>query len=186
MPTLTALAGWEDAVLASLRGTTGTIEEKDLQIRRSGLYAEYPAILHSYIEHFAVDSERPEALKRAVFLVWFSAVEPSPFSGIAELPDAYAREVMLALEADARAGRLDEEFRVMLAWYHSIFAFPFELFGATRDTSEVIREVAPDAWRHRFTAAQFAERGQLGHYWRSLLAGLRGPAGSRRRSRDEA
>ena len=41
---LEALANWESAVLASIRGATGTIEERDAQITRSGMYAEYPAI----------------------------------------------------------------------------------------------------------------------------------------------
>ncbi|HEY9229470.1 MAG TPA: hypothetical protein VIP11_22665 [Gemmatimonadaceae bacterium] len=169
MPTLMALAGWEDAIRASLSGATGTIEEKDAQVRRSGLYAEYPAVLRCYIDLFAVGSERPEALKRAVFLVWLSTAEPAPFTGVAELPEGYAREVMSALEADARGGRLDDEFRAMLAWYHSILPLSFEIYGANRHAPEIAREVAPDAWRREFTAAQFAHRGQLGEYWRSVL-----------------
>jgi hypothetical protein len=166
-----ALAGWEEAILASLSGTTGTIEEKDAQVRRSGLYAEYPAVLHSYLDHLAIESDRSEALKRAVFLVWVSAVEPPPFSGIAELPERYSREAMLAVEDDARRRQIDEEFQMMLAWYQSILAFPFEFFGADRYVPEIAREVAPDAWRHKFTRAQFENRGQLGHYWRSILGG---------------
>ena len=177
MPSLTALAGWEDAVLASLGGATGTLDARDAQIRRSGLYAEYPAILRSYLDHVGGESGA-EALKRAVFLVWFGAVEPPPSSGIAELPDQYARETMLALETDARGGKVDEEFVTMLAWYHSLNAFPFELFGADRDLPALIRGTAADAWRHRFDRAQFGSRGQLGRYWRSLIAGNAEPSAS--------
>ena len=49
MLSLASLAGWEDAVLASLRGATGTLEERDRQIERSGLFGEYPAILGTSI-----------------------------------------------------------------------------------------------------------------------------------------
>jgi hypothetical protein len=167
MPSLIAIAGWEEAILASLNGTTGTIEERDEQVRRSGLYAEYPAILRSYLDHLSRES-RPEALKRAVFLVWLSTIELPPYSGLAELPERYAREAMLALEVDARGKQLDDEFLAMLAWYQSILSLPFELFGANRDMPAATRDVAPDAWR-QFDAAQFRNRGQLGHYWRSVL-----------------
>jgi hypothetical protein len=169
MPTLMALAGWEDAILASLNGARGTIEEKDEQIRRSGLYAEYPAVLRSYIDHLAPELSM-EALKRAVFLVWVAALEPPPVSGIAEFPERYSREVMAALEDQVCYRVLDEEFLMMLAWYRSVFALPFELFGADRQVPAVTRGIAAKAWRERFTPAQFQDRGQLGHYWRRLLA----------------
>jgi hypothetical protein len=38
---LTSLAGWEEAVLASVAGATGSVDERDSQIERSGL--ERPA-----------------------------------------------------------------------------------------------------------------------------------------------
>ena len=170
VPTLAALAGWEDAILASIAGATGTIDEKDAQVQRSGLYAEYPAILACYLDRLASDEDRAEALKRAVFLVWWSAVEAPPLSGIAELPERYARQTMLALEEVAVSDELDDEFRIMLSWYHSILAAPFELFGADRYVPEMIRGLPHDAWRSRFHTPQFEHRGQLGRYWRSLLA----------------
>ena len=173
VPTLTALAGWEDAILASIRGATGTIDEKDAQVQRSGLYAEYPAILACYLDRLSIDADRAEALKRAVFLVWWSAIEPPPLSGIAELPERYSRETMHALEDVALCGALDDEFRAMLAWYHSILSVPFDLFGADRYVPDAIRGVAHDAWRSRFQASHFQQRGQLGRYWQSVLTGER-------------
>lgn len=169
MPTLMALAGWEEAILASSRGASGTIEEKDAQIRLSGLYAEYPTVLRCYLDHLADESTRAEALKRAIFLIWISSVEAPPLSGIAELPESDTRAAMLALEADARQGRLDAEFKSMLAWYHSILAYPFELLGANRFVPEALRDTSSDAWRDEFGVAQFHNRGQLGHYWRSVI-----------------
>jgi hypothetical protein len=170
VPTLIALASWEDAILASIGGATGTIEMKDAQVQRSGLYAEYPAIVKCYLDLLASDADRAEALKRAVFLVWWSAIEAPPLSGIAQLPERYARETMLALEDAALSAELDDEFRTMLTWYDSVLSVPFELFGANRYMPEAIRGVPHDAWRSQFQMAQFENRGQLGRYWRSRLS----------------
>jgi hypothetical protein len=169
MPSLDALAGWESAVLASLRGAKGTIEERDRQITRAGLYAEYPAIVRSYLDLLADDRSAAEALKRAVFIVWLSTIEPSPHSGISELPEGLAREVMQALDDKARVGALDDEFALMLGWYRSILPAAFELYGADASTAAVTSGVGHHDWRHRFTPAQFSNRGQLGMYWQSLL-----------------
>ena len=65
MPSLDAISGWESAVLASVRGATGTIEDRDRQITRAGLYAEYPAIVRSYLELVPDERDGVEALKRA-------------------------------------------------------------------------------------------------------------------------
>ena len=57
---LSSLSGWEEAVLASIAGARGALEERDQQIERSGMYAEYPAIMHAYIELMSDDQSRPE------------------------------------------------------------------------------------------------------------------------------
>jgi hypothetical protein len=167
MPSLEALAGWESAVLASVRGATGTIEERDRQITRSGMYAEYPVIVRCYLDLLADERASVEALKRAVFIVWLSTIEPSPYTGISEIPEGTAREVMQALDHRVRMGVLDDEFVLMLAWYQSILPAAFDLYGA--NPSMATSAVRHDDWRQRFVAQQFTDRGQLGSYWRSLL-----------------
>lgn len=170
MPSLDALAGWESAVLASVRGASGTIDERDRQITLSGLYAEYPAILRSYLDGPPDDPGGIEALKRAVFIVWVSTIEPSPDTGISEIPEGLARDVMQALDDRLRTGMLDEEFLLMLAWYRSILPAAFELYGADASTASATSEVGYGDWRHRFVSTQFSNRGQLGMYWKSLLS----------------
>ena len=100
MLSLTALAGWEMAVLGSISGATGTIDDRDAQITRSGMYAEYPAIFAGYLE-LALDADDPdaalEALKRALFIAWYGFQVPSTVSGIAELPESAIRQLMTAL-----------------------------------------------------------------------------------------
>jgi len=166
---LASLAGWEEAVLASLRGASGTLDERDRQIERSGLFGEYPAILSAYVELFAERESSLEALKRALFLVWRAAMAPSATTGIASLPDATARTVVSELDSRIRAEAMDEELAWMLAWYVSGGRFVFELYGATARLLASADSTPPDAWRSRsITEDSMRQRGQMGHYWTAL------------------
>jgi hypothetical protein len=171
MLTLSSIAGWERAIAASVRGATGTIAERDQQLERSGLYGEYPAILNAYIDLFNEPSSSLEALKRALFIVWYAAVEVPTISGIAELPDRSVRTVIEELGARLRSGDADEELHWMLAWYHAHGAHLFEMYVAEPSVERAAREAGPDSWRHaRPTQASLRERGQLGDYWRAMFA----------------
>jgi hypothetical protein len=166
---LSSLAGWEDAVLASIRGATGTLEEQDRQIERSGLYGEYPAIIRAYMELYADPASAPEAVKRTVFLVWRGAMAPPSTTGIAPLPDGTSRAVIEDLDARVRRGETDTELGWMLARYVAEGRFVFELYGATPPLFRFAEAIAADAWRTaEITTATMAQRGQLGRYWTSL------------------
>lgn len=169
MLSLTSLAGWEEAVLASLRGASGTLEERDRQIERSGLFGEYPAILSAYVELFADPESALEALKRALFLVWHSSIAAPATTGIASLPEATTRSVIQELEARIRAGTMDEELAWMLGWYVAGGRFVLELYGATARLLAFAESTPPDAWRSRsITHDTMRQRGQMGHYWTTL------------------
>jgi hypothetical protein len=169
---LSSLAGWEDAVLASIRGTSGSLEEQDRQIERSGLYGEYPAIVRAYVELFADPESAGEATKRAVFLVWRGAMAPPARTGIAALPDGTSRTVIEELDARIRRGVADDELAWMLAWYHGEGAYVFDLFGGTQRLVDFANRAPRDAWRSAgITPATMAHRGQMGWYWTTLAAG---------------
>jgi hypothetical protein len=169
---LNSLAGWEDAVRASIAGAQGSIEERDRQIERSGVFGEYPAIVRAYEELFADAESAGEAIKRAVFLVWRGAVELPALTGIAPLPDGTVRAVVEALDARLRRGLTDDEQLWMLAWYHASSPDLFELYGATPDLLRTIQSCDADAWRGAgITAEEMVLRGQMGRYWTALATG---------------
>lgn len=169
MLSLVSLAGWEDAVLASLRGATGTLEERDRQIERSGLFGEYPAVLGAYVDLFDDPDSELEALKRAVFLVWRAAMAPAATTGIASLPEATSRAVITHLDARIRRGLADEELSWMLAWYVAGGRFVFELYGATAALLDFADATPSDMWRSRpITPDTMRRRGQMGYYWTML------------------
>ena len=168
---LSSLSGWEEAVLASVGGATGTLEERDAQIERSGLYGEYPAIVSAYIEHFSDAESALEALKRAYFLVWRGAMAPPAESGIASVPDGTIRLVIDELDAWARRGATDAELRWMLGHYHGVGPTVLELYGASAQLVRLAADTGGDAWRAAgFAKASMAGRGQLGRYWTALAA----------------
>lgn len=171
MLSLDALANWEMAVLASIRGATGTINERDAQITRSGMYAEYPAIFSSYLDLFG--SSDPgvslEALKRLVFLAWYSVNASPTTSGIAELPESQVRQVMSDLSWALSSAAADDELRAMLAWYRSRFAYAFEHFGPVRDLDAFVAEVPLERDLLSASITPRAGRGQLGLYWNTVL-----------------
>ena len=174
MLSLKSIAGWEDAVLASIAGATGSIDERDRQIERSGVYGEYPAIVRAYEELFGDEEQAAEAVKRAVFLVWHGAMQLPANTGIAPLPDGTIREVIEALNVRARHDAIDDEQQWMLAWYHAESPDLLELYGATPALLSLAEDVDPSAWREAgITQQGMALRGQMGRYWSELATGAR-------------
>jgi hypothetical protein len=168
---LSSLAGWENALLASIAGASGTPDERDAQIERSGLYGEYPAIVNAYVEHFSDPDTALEALKRAYFLVWRGAMAAPAESGIASLPDATIRVVVDELDALARRDTADLELRWMLGHYHALGPSVLELYGASVRLIELAADAGGGAWRAaRANPRDMHGRGQMGRYWTALLA----------------
>jgi hypothetical protein len=171
---LSSIAGWEDAILASIAGARGTHEERDRQIERSGVYGEYPAIVRAYEEHFVDSESGGEALKRALFLVWRGAMELPVQTGIAPLPDSTVRAVIDELDASVRHLAIDDELAWMLAWYHAQSPYLLELYGATPALLRAASSRDATAWRGAgITPPMMAQRGQMGRYWTELATGAR-------------
>ena len=176
MLSLSSLAGWEEAVLASIAGATGTPDERDAQIERSGLYGEYPAIVNAYIEHFSDPDTSLEALKRAYFLVWCSAMATPAETGIAPLPDGTIRVVIDELDAWARRDAADVELRWMLGHYHALGPSVLELYGASARLIRLAREAGATSWHEvPLTPGSMTGRGQMGRYWTELAERSRKP-----------
>jgi hypothetical protein len=169
MITLRDLANWEARVAMIVAQADGAPEERDRALERSGLYAEYPAILSGYLALLDDEGSALEALKRAVFLVWYSAIEPPMLSGIAELPESAVHSTLEALERVCREGRADDELRWMLSWYHELGDYALLRTPGLRAVEMVVAESDPRGWETGDRSdARMAERGLLGRYWLSV------------------
>lgn len=159
-------------MLASIAGAKGSIDERDRQVERSGVYGEYPAIVRAYEELFADAESAGEAIKRAIFLVWRGAVGLPVVTGIAPLPDGTVRAVVDALDGRVRRGEVDEEQMWMLAWYHASSPDLLALYGASAELIDAAESGDPEAWRDAgITRAAMSLRGQMGRYWWELAGG---------------
>jgi hypothetical protein len=169
MITLHDLAAWESRVAMIVAQAGGDPEERDRALERWGLYAEYPAILSGYLALLEDEGSRLEALKRAVFLVWYSAVEPPMLSGISELPESAVRAALEELERACREAAIDDEMRWMLAWYHSVGDLALLRTPGLPSVEALVAEEDPLAWEDAETGdGRMKERGLLGRYWSSL------------------
>ena len=175
MLSLASIAGWEEAVLASIGAAAGAPETRYAQIERSGMFGEYPAIVSAYLELFGDDDSALEALKRALFLVWRGAMFSPETTGIAGIPDSVSRAVLERVDDAIRSDEADDELAWMLAWYRESGEVALELLGATPRVLRWQSDLPAEAWRGAgIGEGSMRRRGQLGLYWRALAAS---PAG---------
>jgi len=170
--TLRELAAWEDRLAAAVAHARGTAEARDLLLAREGVYADYAAVFGSYVSLISEDADGLEALKRAAFLAWYGAVEPSFLTGIGDLPESTVRRVLEALDARCRWAPLDAELAFMVPWYaaqaeEALLRYPGldAIAGVVARASD-----APEA-RLPHDPSAFEERGLMGAYWRAVTRG---------------
>jgi hypothetical protein len=177
---LDEVAQREMVVLARAVATSRTMQDKERLLRADGTFAESAAIHATYVD-FAAGLWSPnalEALKRAVFLGWYAAVEPSCFTGVDDLDETVLQREFDLLLATTRDGRLDGEFEAMLGWYVQVASYAFvgraggdglKLANAAAELIRDLRLFDGHAYKHfPFSRTDLERRGQMGHYWISL------------------
>lgn len=171
MMSLEALGAWEDRLLRELARGRGSLEDRDSELTRSGLYAEYAALFGGYVEMAQLADEpgaRLEALKRAVFLAWYEGAEPAPLSGLAELPELAVRRTLELLEEHCRHREMDQELEWMLPWYHAVAEHSLLRWPGLRCLEARLRTLDPAAWEGARRTESLHGRGAMGRYWASL------------------
>ncbi len=138
-----------------------------------------------------------EALKRALFLYWYSLSEPSELTGLYMLDDALVMEMLRMVNDTARKAELDSEFKWMVAYYYHMTDYYLDRFkgfcelkevskenraiyipnwdcppahyNTYRDLQEALaRKVNLDPWEEMCLKSSFSNRGQMGYYWKSI------------------
>ena len=171
MMSLAALGAWEDRLLRQLARCRGSLEDRDGELTRSGLYADYVALFGGYVDLAQAASspdDRLEALKRAVFLAWYEGAEPAPLSGLAELPELAVRRTLELLEERCRRDELDDELAWMLPWYHIIAEHSLLRLPGLRCLEARVAALDPAAWESACRPDSLLGRGAMGRYWASL------------------
>jgi hypothetical protein len=136
---------------------------------------DYQTIHNAYLAlHNATDDEviKVESLKRMVFLNWYYMAEPNLLTGITQLNEDTMFAAYQLVNDAIKAGKLDDEFTWMLAFY-STWGFVILEFS-----EEGMPELTAFAEQYRWTARQpplkeqlgavMENRGQMGKFWNAL------------------
>ncbi len=161
--TVEELGHKELELYSSVTSISGTMEEKNEQIKNLGIFDQYKKI-HS--EYSKLNKSDLEALKRGLFLIWYSRTEPSCYTGIADLDLDAEKAIIQTLDRRMNKNVTDYELDWMLSYYSS-FEFAFEQFKDyksfyTKLTSDKVE--MPDS----IDREEMKTRGQMGIYWNSL------------------
>ena len=171
MSALSTIANQEEALLRIVGSLAGSMEQKHDSLVELGVYAQYRAIFGQYLRLLAEPEAAGEALKRAVFLSWYDLSEPACFTGLFELPSDGRYVVCGALNSAFAGGASDEELRWMVAYYYHLTESAFPGLSAHAELDLFLSRADPESYLvARFQQQQFEGRGQMGHYWRSILA----------------
>ena len=169
MDNLRELAKREMAVLTEAQRVSGLMKNKDRILRNSGVYAEASAIHAAYVKLATPPGSSTEALKRAIFLGWYQAVEPPCFTGVADLDENEIRQSHRLLDEARMMDRIDAEFAAMLGYYWNVAAWYFE-GRATGDLLFYMSGLAKNAYKsYSFGGSILETRGQMGDYWISVI-----------------
>ena len=141
----------------------GTIDYKNEQISLLGISDEYKMIHKEYAK---ICEQNIEALKRGLFISWFSISEPTFLTGISELDKNAEEKIISKIDKKIKTKSLDSELNWMIDYYKD-WNYVFENFKNfesfySKINSEEITEMP------KYDKQEMKSRGQMGIYWSSL------------------
>ncbi|MEL1244430.1 hypothetical protein AAEO56_09175 [Flavobacterium sp. DGU11] len=165
MRTLEELAEKEQYLLSNIDSVQGTMEEKYHLLKEAGVFDQFKNI---HVHYAAMCGKDLEALKRAVFLMWYSRVEPAFLSGINELDLDSVSKTMESLNDCLKNSIIDSELEWMINYY-SNWGYLFEDFKHLDSINEFLLK-EPEESKLPLSINQdiMKNRGQMGRYWNSL------------------
>lgn len=161
--TIKELAHKETELYSSVVSINETMEEKYKLIEHLGIFEEYRKIHQEYAKRNKTDSE---ALKRGLFLYWYSQTEPSCYTGLENLDPKAVEAIIHTLDRRFNKNISDYELDWMLSYY-SNFEFVFERFKIYKSFYSKLTDCKiemPDS----IDREEMSSRGQMGLYWNSL------------------
>jgi hypothetical protein len=140
----------------------GTIEEKEAQIMELKLPEEFKKIHQEYTK---LSIENTEALKRALFLHWFSISEPFFLTGMNELDSIAKLEIIKIIDHLVANDKIDSELNWMLCYYRE-WDFIFEEYKNYKDFYRALMN--SNSSIPKIKNREMSNRGIMGVYWNSL------------------
>lgn len=161
--TLKDLATREEQLIAALPDG-GLFEERLPVIKAARLFEQWQAVFSGYVNLIDDPVLGDEALRRALFLTWYSWNEPHALTGIGDLALENQRLVLEAVDKRLASGQLDSESQSMLRGYGP--GLPFDIFPEFTALNQFLADLkgpySPDA-----PLGPLSGRGAMGDYWLS-------------------
>ncbi len=151
-PELDELNNQEAEIQDFLDTLNGSIEEKTALVAAKGYFERYRLIHTSYAK--LAKTGDLEALKRALFIQWYSVSEPSCFSGISNLAEKSEKGIFQILTSGSLH---DPELTYMLQHYQAV----------NPGYMATLKKTLSGKPRSEFLV-NTTKRGQMGDYWHSF------------------
>ena len=146
----------------------GTMSEIENNMRIDNIFEKYESIFKQYIV-LADKYNNIEALKRAIFIQWYSYSEPSSFTGIFLLSEDDERLALQLLERAIIKKEMDAELISMLYHYKEVNDIVFFKFEDLFVLNEFLQNILPENPLEKLRNNSFSARGQMGEYWKSII-----------------
>ena len=160
---LADLAKKENELHLKVLGLLDQKQTKEVDEQLQEVFLEYRKVHNRYADLAGTD---PEALKRGLFIQWYSLAEPNYLTGIPELDEESELKIVEALNNKILNGTIDEELHWMLDYYLG-WDWIFEKYTDSKGL-ELAKINRNDKLPVRINKERMKQRGQMGLYWNSL------------------
>lgn len=162
---LQLLAESEKIIEEKISRSYPSVEEFDLVLDE--VFGQYYEI---YEEYAMLSSKNLEALKRAVFIQWYSISEPDFNTGIPQLDPETESEVLSNVYYFIENGLMDDEFIWMLNYY-LMWDYIFKrVSGYKGFDPKLINEKYYESYKvNKVNLEEMKTRGSMGRYWTSIF-----------------
>jgi len=162
--TIVNLSKQENELLNKVEKVVGLMEEQNITLEKEGVFEDYKKVFNEYV---GLHKKELEALKRCLFLYWYSASEPSCFTGLGEFDNEQIEKVLKTLNRRLSKGITDYELDWMLGYY-SNWDFIFEPFPEFKFIKKKMEDENRIEMPDSIDRKEMEKRGQMGVYWNSL------------------
>jgi hypothetical protein len=118
-------------------------------------------------QYAALADKDVEALKRGLFIIWYSIAEPPYLTGISELDEDAGQSIIDLIEEIIKNKALDNELKWMLNYYAN-WDFAFDRFKNHKGLTELFANKTDKYFPIKIDRIAMEKRGQMGIYWNSL------------------
>ena len=109
--------------------------------------------------------ENNEALKRGLFIQWYSMIEPCYLTGINKIDAESKINILKVIENSIE--NLDQELKWMLNYYGN-WDFTFDINENLPKLENYIKNITDRNFPKTIDRNEMTKRGQMGKYWNSL------------------